>query len=128
MKSIVISMIAAAGLMVAGSAMAADMPDLAKKSGCIACHKIDGKLVGPGWSDIAKKYKGDAGAEAKLEAKVAKGGAGVWGTMPMPPNAPKVAGKTSRPWLNSSWVWPSKLECDGLEKSRRKPAFLCPEV
>jgi cytochrome c len=91
MKSIVISMIAAAGLMVAGSAMAADMPDLAKKSGCIACHKIEGKLVGPAWTDIAKKYKGDAGAEAKLEAKVAKGGAGVWGTMPMPPNAPKVA-------------------------------------
>ncbi len=91
MKSIVISMIAAAGLMVAGSAMAADMPDLAKKSGCIACHKIEGKLVGPAWTDIAKKYKGDAGAEAKLEAKVAKGGAGVWGTMPMPPNAPKVS-------------------------------------
>ena len=91
MKSIVISMIAAAGLMVAGSAMAVDMPDLAKKSGCVACHKIEGKLVGPGWTDIAKKYKGDAGAEAKLEAKVAKGGAGVWGTMPMPPNAPKVS-------------------------------------
>ena len=91
MKSIVISMIAAAGLMVAGSAMAVDMPDLAKKSGCIACHKIEGKLVGPAWSDIAKKYKGDAGAEAKLEAKVAKGGAGVWGTMHMTPNAPKVA-------------------------------------
>ena len=90
MKSIVISMIAAAGLMVAGSAMAADMPDLAKKAGCIACHKMEGKLVGPAWVDIAKKYKGDAGAEAKLEAKVAKGGAGVWGTMPMPPNAPKV--------------------------------------
>jgi cytochrome c len=91
MKSIVISMIAAAGLMVAGSAMAADMPDLAKKSGCIACHKMEGKLVGPGWTDIAKKYKGDATAEAKLEAKVAKGGSGVWGPMPMPPNAPKVA-------------------------------------
>ena len=90
MKSIVISMIAAAGLMVAGSAMAADMPDLAKKDGCIACHTIEGKLVGPAWVDVAKKYKGDAGAEAKLEAKVAKGGAGVWGTMPMPPNAPKV--------------------------------------
>lgn len=90
MKSIVISMIAAAGLMVAGSAMAADMPDLAKKHGCIACHQIEGKKIGPAWTDIAKKYKGDAGAEAKLEGKVAKGGAGVWGTMPMPPNAPKV--------------------------------------
>ncbi len=91
MKSIAISMIAAAGLMVAGSAMAAEMPELAKKSGCTACHAIDKKLVGPAWMDVAKKYKGDAGAEAKLEAKVAKGGSGVWGTMPMPPNAPKVS-------------------------------------
>ena len=91
MKSIVISMIAAAGLMAAGSAMAVDMPDLAKKSNCTSCHTIEKKLVGPAWRDIAKKYKGDATAAAKLEAKVAKGGAGVWGTMPMPPNAPKVS-------------------------------------
>ena len=91
MKSIAISMIAAAGLMVAGSAMAAEMPELAKKSGCTACHAIDKKLVGPSWMDVAKKYKGDKGADAKLEAKVAKGGSGVWGTMPMPPNAPKVS-------------------------------------
>ncbi len=91
MKSIVVSMIAAAGLMAASFAMAVDMPDLAKKSGCIACHKIEGKLVGPGWTDIAKKYKGQAGIEAKLEAKVAKGGAGVWGPVPMIPNSPKVS-------------------------------------
>jgi cytochrome c len=91
MKSIVISMIAAAGLMAAGSAMAVDMPDLAKKSNCTSCHTIEKKLVGPAWRDIAKKYKGQADAAAKLEAKVAKGGAGVWGTMPMPPNAPKVS-------------------------------------
>jgi len=90
MKSIVISMIAAAGLLVAGSAMAAEMPPLAKKHGCIACHTIEKKLVGPSYADVAKKYKGDKGAAAKLEAKVAKGGSGVWGTMPMPPNAPKV--------------------------------------
>ena len=86
MKSIVVSMIVAAGLMVAGSAMAADMPDLAKKSNCTTCHTIDKKLVGPAWMEISKKYKGDAGAAAKLEAKVAKGGAGVWGSMPMPAN------------------------------------------
>lgn len=91
MKSIVISMIAAAGLMVAGSTMAADMPDLAKKSGCVACHTIDKKVVGPAWMDISKKYKGQADAEGKLVTKVAKGGAGAWGTMPMPPNAPKVS-------------------------------------
>jgi len=90
MKSIVISMIAAAGLMVAGSASAAEMNPLAKKHGCTACHTMDKKLVGPAYIDVAKKYKGDAGAAAKLEAKVAKGGSGVWGPMPMPPNAPKV--------------------------------------
>ncbi len=90
MKSIVISMIAAAGLM-AGSAMAADMPELAKKSNCTSCHAIDKKVVGPAWMEISKKYKGQADAEAKLVTKVAKGGAGSWGSMPMPPNAPKVA-------------------------------------
>jgi len=83
MKYIILSM-AAAGLMVAGSAMATDMPDLAKKSGCAACHSIDKKIVGPAWMDVSKKYKGDAGAEAKLVAKVSKGGSGVWGKVPMP--------------------------------------------
>jgi cytochrome c len=83
MKSIIVS-IAAAGLMVAGSAMATDMPALAKKNGCAACHSIDKKIVGPAWMDVAKKYKGDTGAEAMLIAKVSKGGSGVWGKVPMP--------------------------------------------
>lgn len=82
MKSIIVSMIAAAGLLVAGSAMADQA--LLKKGNCMGCHKMEGKLVGPGFAEIAKKYKGDAGAAAKLETKVSKGGAGVWGTMPMP--------------------------------------------
>lgn len=83
MKSIILSM-AAAGLMVAGSAMAAEMPALAKSNGCTACHSIDKKIVGPAWMDVSKKYKGDAGAKAKLIAKVSKGGTGVWGKVPMP--------------------------------------------
>ncbi|MDD5058753.1 MAG: c-type cytochrome [Sideroxydans sp.] len=86
MKSIVVSMIVAAGLMTAGSAMAVDMPAVALKNKCNTCHKVDMKLVGPAWKDVAAKYKGVAGAEATLSAKVKKGGAGVWGTMPMPPN------------------------------------------
>jgi cytochrome c len=83
MKYIIVS-IATAGFMVAGNAGAVDMPDIAKKNGCAACHSIDKKLVGPAWMDVAKKYKGDAGAEAKLITKVSKGGGGVWGTTPMP--------------------------------------------
>lgn len=85
MKSIIVSMVAAAGLMVAGSALATDMPDVAKKNNCTACHAIDKKVVGPAWKDVAKKYKGDAGAAAHLDNVIAKGGKGNWGSMPMPP-------------------------------------------
>ncbi len=90
MKAIIVSA-AVAGLVFAGSVMAADMPDLAKKNGCAACHSIDKMKVGPSWMDVAKKYKGDAGAEAMLIAKVSKGGGGVWGKVPMP--AQDAAGK-----------------------------------
>lgn len=90
MKSIVVSMIAAAGLMVAGSALAADMPAVAKKNNCTACHAVDKKVVGPAWKDVAAKYKGDAAAWDKVAAKIKKGGSGAWGSMPMPAN-PKVS-------------------------------------
>ena len=60
--------------------------ELAKKNGCLACHSMATKLVGPAWRDIGKKYAGDAGAEAALVTKVRKGGKGVWGEIPMPPN------------------------------------------
>ncbi|MBI5430486.1 MAG: c-type cytochrome [Nitrosomonadales bacterium] len=85
MKSIIAG-VAVAGLMVAGSAMAAEMPALAKKMNCTACHAIDKKVVGPAWADVAKKYKGDAKAMDALVVKVSKGGSGNWGTMPMPAN------------------------------------------
>ena len=75
---------AAAALLVAGSAAANE--ELAKKSGCLACHAVDKKLVGPAYKDIAAKYKGQKDAEAKLIEKVKKGGSGVWGQIPMPPN------------------------------------------
>jgi len=48
---------------------------------------VDKKLVGPAWRDVAAKYRGDAGAEARLVNKVAKGGGGVWGSVPMPANS-----------------------------------------
>jgi cytochrome c len=60
---------------------------LAKKHNCLACHQVDKKVVGPSYKDVAKKYKGQAGAAAMLAAKVKKGGQGVWGPIPMPPNA-----------------------------------------
>ena len=61
--------------------------DLAKKYNCFACHAVDKKLVGPAYKDVAAKYRNDKGAEAKLFEKVKKGGQGVWGQVPMPPNS-----------------------------------------
>ncbi len=88
MKSLLLAIVAAGSLLVAGQA-AADQA-LAQKSGCMACHGVDKKVLGPGMKDIAAKYKGDKSAEAKLITKVKKGGSGVWGPVPMPANSPQV--------------------------------------
>ena len=69
----------------AGNAVASE--ELATKSGCLACHKVDVKVLGPSFKEVAAKYKGDKKAEAMLIDKVKKGGMGVWGPIPMPPNA-----------------------------------------
>ncbi len=70
----------------AGSAFAgAPGEDAMTKAGCMACHTKDKKLVGPALKDIAAKYKGQD-VTAKLMEKVRKGGQGVWGPIPMPPN------------------------------------------
>lgn len=77
--------VAALALAAAAPAQASDA--LAKKYACVACHVVKGpKTVGPSYADVAKKYAGQKGAEAKLVEKVKKGGTGVWGQVPMPPN------------------------------------------
>ena len=61
--------------------------ELAKKHACVACHNVKGaKTVGPTYVEVAKKYAGQKDAAAKLADKVKKGGTGVWGQVPMPPN------------------------------------------
>ncbi len=60
---------------------------LFKNENCSACHAQNAKLVGPSIVDISKKYEGQSGALEKLMAKVKAGGAGVWGSIPMPPQA-----------------------------------------
>ena len=59
---------------------------LARSKNCLACHQIDAKVVGPAYKDVAAKYAGQPDAVAKLAQKVMKGGAGVWGPVPMPAN------------------------------------------
>jgi len=71
-------------LFVSASALA--QADLAQKKNCMACHAIDKKLVGPAYKDVAAKYAGQKDAVDKLAQKVMKGGAGVWGAVPMPAN------------------------------------------
>jgi len=71
---------------VAGAAASAATPELiAKKAGCLMCHAVDKKLLGPSYHDIAAKYKGDEKAPAALAARVRKGGTGVWGKAIMVP-------------------------------------------
>lgn len=90
MKAMFAALVAAAGLALASGAFAADPKTgeaLTKSSGCVACHTVDKKVVGPAFKEIAAKYKNDKGAEAALVKKVKAGGKGAWGEIPMPPNA-----------------------------------------
>ena len=75
------------GLVLCTSSVAFANVELAKAKNCLACHSVDKKIVGPAFKDVAKKYAGDASAEAKLIAKVIKGGSGNWGAAAMPPNS-----------------------------------------
>lgn len=75
----------AAGLTLTMPAMA-DLAQAQAKN-CTACHAVDKKVVGPAYKDVAAKYAGDSGAVDKLATKIMKGSSGVWGPIPMPPNA-----------------------------------------
>jgi cytochrome c len=97
MKPEIFCITAAAGLILMASAAAAEMPPLAKKLGCIACHAIDKKVVGPAWKDVAEKYTGHGIKKFKyngkeypliegLVMKVSKGGSGTLGRRAHAPN------------------------------------------
>jgi cytochrome c len=101
MKSVALVVLGIAGTLAAAPAAASE--ELAKKHACFACHATDKKLVGPSYKDVAAKYRSEKGADAKLFDKVKKGGTGVWGTIPMPPNAavPDADVKTLVKWILS---------------------------
>jgi cytochrome c len=95
---------AAAALALAAALPAQASEELAKKHACVACHVVKGaKTVGPAYADVAKKYAGQKDVEAKLVEKVKKGGSGVWGQVPMPPNAavPDADVRTLVKWILS---------------------------
>ncbi len=76
--------VAAVVVLAAASAPAWASLDLAKKHACVACHAVDKKMVGPSYADVAKKYAGQADAEAVLAKSIREGGKGKWGPVPMP--------------------------------------------
>ena len=96
-----------ASLLFAGSAFGQAKVDpkaaeaLMTKSGCVACHAVDKKVIGPAYKEVAAKYKADKDAATKLAAKVKAGGQGVWGPIPMPPNpqVPDADIKTLVAWI-----------------------------
>jgi len=79
---------ALAALLAACTAWAS--PELAQQKTCMACHAMDRKIVGPSYKDVAAKYAGQKDAVDKMAEKIIKGGAGVWGAVPMPAN-PRVS-------------------------------------
>jgi cytochrome c len=78
---------------------------LATAKNCMACHAVDKKIVGPAYKDVAAKYKGDKAAVDKLASKIIKGGAGVWGAVPMPAN-PQVSEADAKKL--ATWVMSQK--------------------
>lgn len=71
----------------AAAAPAADpVQKLLTMNACTACHALDQKMVGPGFREIARRYRGDNSAAEKLARKIREGGSGAWGPTPMPPH------------------------------------------
>ena len=84
-RHVFVAALVATGVGYAGVAQANEA--MLKKYNCTACHAVDKKVIGPAYKEVAKKYKGDKKAAEMLVQKVKKGGQGVWGPVPMPPNA-----------------------------------------
>lgn len=89
MKLPMLMPLAIAAATLSTTALAESGETIAQKSGCLSCHTRDHKILGPAYNDVQAKYKGQADAMVpKLMEKVRKGGVGVWGPIPMPPNGP----------------------------------------
>ena len=118
MKSVILG-IAMIGVFLVNQAQAADAKAaeaLAQKSGCLACHGVEKKVLGPSYKEVAAKYKSDKSAEAKLVAKVKAGGSGVWGPVPMPPH-PQVKDEDITKLINKEFRKQYKSDVDLTSKN-----------
>jgi len=88
------------GMLSAGAPVIADdLESSLAAAGCVACHKMDGPLVGPSYKKVADKYRGDPAAAAMLLGKVKNGGSGTWGKIPMAPH-PHLTDEQIKPLIN----------------------------
>lgn len=88
--SLFAGLLLAAALALTAQNALADGAVVAEKGGCLACHNVDTRKVGPAFKDVAAKYKGQD-VQATLIEKIKTGGRGNWGVLPMPPNAGKLS-------------------------------------
>ncbi|MBS7326986.1 MAG: c-type cytochrome [Thiopseudomonas sp.] len=87
MKKVLIPLFSVAALVAFQNANAAEAEDLLKTKACLACHSVENKLVGPSYKEVAAKHDGEEGAVATVAASIKNGSSGVYGPIPMPPNA-----------------------------------------
>jgi len=97
------------GLSQAGAVHSAGQEGLARSYACMSCHSMDKKVVGPGFKEVAARYKGDASVEDRLVDKIRTGGKGNWGNIPMPPNS-----RPSDEDLHTLVRWVLNLDVTGI--------------
>lgn len=62
----------------------AEGKSLIEGSDCLGCHKLDERLIGPSYKEVAEKYENTPENVEMLADKIIKGSSGVWGDVPMP--------------------------------------------
>jgi cytochrome c len=87
--------------MAAAAPAALANPELARSKICMGCHDVKEKKIGPSFKDVAVRYAGQKDAAPRLADKVVRGGAGVWGVLPMPAN-PRVSPEEARQLV--AWI------------------------
>ena len=87
MKKVLIPLFSVAALFAFQNASAVDAEALLKTKACLACHSVENKLVGPAYKEVAAKHAGEEGAVALVADHIKNGSSGVYGPIPMPPNA-----------------------------------------
>ena len=100
MKTVLTLSLATAITALTAMPASANLP-LAQKNNCTGCHAVDRKLLGPGFREIAERYRNDHGAADRLARKIREGGAGAWGPTPMPPHQQLSSGDLT---LIVSWI------------------------